>query len=151
MCSCVVVVFKVRSEDPFQVSLVEHDDVPKALTPNRPDHPFGVRILPGRTPGTNNFFDTHVRNPCLKHLTVDSIAIAYQESWRLILWKGLNNLLSSPLCRGMLSYIEVNHTPTIVAQHDKREQNPKCRRGHCEEVYAHRVVQVILKKCAPSL
>lgn len=148
-----MIVFKVRSEDAFEMSLIEHDDVTEALAPDRTDHPFGVRILPRRTPGAHAFFDAHVRNAGLKRLTVDSIAIAIanQESWRFVLGEGFHHLSSGPFGRRMLRNIEMDHATTIVAQNYECEQDPKCRRGHRQKVDAHDILQVIIQERAPGL
>ena len=56
-----------------------------------------------------------------------------------------------PFGRRMLRNIGMDHVPTIVMQHDEREQDPKYRRGHRKEVDAHNIFQVIIQKRAPSL
>ena len=42
----VVVVGDIRSQQPLQGSLIEHDDVIEALAADRSDHAFDIRILP---------------------------------------------------------------------------------------------------------
>ncbi len=100
---------------------VEHDNVSQTLAFDGAYYSFGIRILPGRSPRTNDFLDAHVCDSCLEIPTVDRIAIADQESWRFVIRKGFDNLLGCPLGRRMLSHVEVNNAPTIVAKNDERE------------------------------
>jgi len=46
MDAIVIVVLKVRSENPFQVPFVENDDAVEALPADRSDQTFTIRILP---------------------------------------------------------------------------------------------------------
>ena len=121
MCSILVIVFEVRVEDPLEMSLVEHDDMTKALASNGADHPLRVRILPWRSWRADDFFDTHVRNSGLEILTVNSVAIPDQKSGRFVIRKGFDNLLGCPFGRWMLGHVEMNDAPTIVAKNDQRK------------------------------
>ncbi len=130
---------------------VEYDDMTKALALNGADHPLRVRILPWRSWRADDFFDTHVCNSCLEILTVDPIAIADQKSWRFVLRKGFDDLLSGPFGRWMLGDIEVNQLPSVVAKNDKREEDPKCCGGHRKEINTDDVAEVIIQKRTPGL
>ncbi len=57
-------------------------------------------------------------------------------SRRQIPWKGLNNLLSRPARRGMLSHVEMHDAPTLMHQNDKDVEDAKRRRWYGEEVNA---------------
>ena len=75
-----VVIIQVLIQNPQQVSLVEHDDVMKALASDGADHPLRVRILPGRSWCYYDFFDSHVLDTLAEELAVDGVAIAKQEA-----------------------------------------------------------------------
>ena len=57
----VVIVIGVRDQDPAQVPLVNHDHMVKALAANRADDALDVGILPGRSWGRNDLFDSMTR------------------------------------------------------------------------------------------
>jgi hypothetical protein len=52
-----VIVVQIRSENSPQVPFAEHDEVIKALSPDRSDHPFSVGILPWRARCRDDFVD----------------------------------------------------------------------------------------------
>lgn len=70
-----MVVFQVRLKDPFQMSLVEHYDLSKALSSYGTDDPLCVRILPGRSRRRDYFFDAHVLDALAKKGTVGRVPI----------------------------------------------------------------------------
>ncbi len=133
------------------MSLVEHDDVLKALAFDGAYYSFGIWILPWRSWRANNFFDAHIRDSLLKEVAVDSVAITNQKPRCFLVRKGLDDLLCGPFRRWVRRHIEVHDMSSIVAQYDKREQYAKCRCRHREEVDAHCIRHVILQKSAPCL
>src|SRR5258708_4382237 len=52
MCSNVVVITSIGSQDSAQMRLAQDDDVIQTLTPDRSDQPFGTAILPRSGCGT---------------------------------------------------------------------------------------------------
>ena len=75
-----VVIIEVLIQNPQQVSLVEHDDVMKALASDGADHPLRVRILPWGSWCYYDFFDSRVLDPLAEKVTVDGVAIAKEEA-----------------------------------------------------------------------
>ncbi len=84
-------------------------------------------------------------------MSIDSVAISNRESWHFVVRERFYHLLGRPFGRWMFGDIEVHDTSSIVAQDDESEEDTKSRCGHREEVNAHSVRQVIIKKRAPGL
>lgn len=57
------------------MSFVKNDDMRKALSPNRANQTFAIRILPWRARRRDDFLDAHVLHTLLKQVTVDAVAI----------------------------------------------------------------------------
>jgi hypothetical protein len=103
-------------KDATKVSLVDHDNVIKALAANRTDEAFNVRVLPWGLRCRDNFFNADVGHTPLKIQTTDAIAITDQESRSGLFGKRFNDLLRSPCRRWMGRHIEMNDAPTIVVE-----------------------------------
>ena len=147
----IMVVFEVRSKDPLQMSLVEHDHVLKALAFDRTDDPLRVRILPWRSRRTDDFFDTHMFDPLAEETAVNSVAVTNQKSWRFVIRKGFDDLLRGPFRRRMCGDVETNNAPTIMTQDDERKQEAKGRRWNSEEVDTNDVSEVVIQERSPGL
>ena len=78
-------------------------------------------------------------------------AIANQEPWRIVPWKGFAELLCRPRRRRMRSHSDVHDAPPMVGKQDKHEQQATGRRRHDEEVGRHDLVHVIRQERAPGL
>ena len=130
---------------------VEHDAMIQTLTADRTDQAFRVRILPRRARCDEHLFDAQVLYALLEYGAVDAVAVTQQESWRLIVWKRLDDLLGRPLGRRMCRHVEVDEVTTIVAQHDEREEDAERSRGHGEEVDSHDVLSVVGQERSPRL
>ena len=96
------------------MSLVEHYDVPKALSSYGADDPLRVRILPWRSRCNEHCLDAHVLDAFPEEVVVDRIPVPDQEPWRLILGKRLDDLLSRPLGRRIRRDVEVDDLPALV-------------------------------------
>jgi hypothetical protein len=86
-----------------------------------------------------------------KCASIDRVAIPQQVPWHIIHTKRFEQLPGSPCGGGMLGDIEVQNPPSIVAQNDQYEQNPKGSSRDREEINGHKILGVIFKKCAPCL
>ncbi len=130
---------------------VEHDNVSQTLAFDGAYYSFGIWILPWRSWRANDFFDAHVRDSLLEEVAVDSVAITNQKPRCFFVRKGLDDLLRSPFGRWMLSHVEMNQLPPIVAKNDEREKDPKCCCWHRKEVNTDDVAEVIIQKRSPGL
>ena len=76
MNSPAMVKIDVRTDNAAQMPLVKDNDVVQALSTERSDNPFAVRILP-RTPRCgDDFFDIEAAHTPTELLAVDAVAIA---------------------------------------------------------------------------
>ncbi len=123
----------------------------ETLSPYRADKALAVRILPGRPWRTDDLFDAHVPHAMLKHVAVNTIAITNQKTWRSIIGKRFNDLLSRPLGCRMRRYVEMDNVSAVVTQYHKSEKYAKRRCRDGEEVDGDDVDQMIVEKGAPSL
>ena len=149
MCSILVVIGEVGTENPFQVSLVQHNDVIQTLAADRTDQAFDVWILPGRSPRRDNLFNAHVGHTRFELVPVDAISIANQEARDFVVGECFDNLLCRPLGRRVLGHVEVDHRSSVMSQDDKSEQNVESSRRNREKVDCHDVLQVIVEECSP--
>jgi hypothetical protein len=118
-----MIVTEIAFQDPPQMPVIDDDHVVQALASNTTDHAFHVTILP-RTPGRNpNLLNAHSFNSYREGMTIDSISIPNQISWRTVLWKCLNDLLCSPDRCWMFGDIKMENTTTVVCQHHKNVQH----------------------------
>ena len=82
----VPVVVKITLQSPAQRSLVPHDEVVQALSPDGAHESFDVRILPWGSRRSNHFFDPHTGGdgpsalyPLLRHVNQMLVAWAMQK------------------------------------------------------------------------
>jgi hypothetical protein len=75
MCTPTMVVVEVQGEDAPKVTLVEDNDVVKAVSPDAADQAFDIRVLPRASGGGKNLFDGHAPDASTKRLAIDRIAI----------------------------------------------------------------------------
>ena len=146
-----MVVVKILAENPQQMSFAEHDDVVKALTPDRADDPLGIRVLPGATRGNDHLLDSQRADALLEHLPVDGVPVTEQIARGPAKGERFDDLLGGPRRCGMSRHVEVDDPPTLVTEHDEAEQHAEADRRHGEEVDGGDVADMVLEKGPPSL
>jgi hypothetical protein len=80
VCSGVVVIEEVVTEQATQMILVQDDDVVEALAAQGPDEAFDVGILPRGPRGDLHLVDPQGLDSAGEHCPVDRIAVAQQVS-----------------------------------------------------------------------
>ncbi len=128
--------------------LVEHDDVVEALAPNRADHPFDERILPGRPRGGANLRQAQGGDGAPAGDIEDGVPVMQQESRRHMPRERFAELLPRPRRRGMRRDVDVQDPPTIVCEDDEDEQHATGDRGYGEEIDRHQRADMVLKEGA---
>src|ERR1700730_998400 len=93
----VPVVVKITLQSPTQRSLIPHDEVVQAPSPDGAHEAFDVRILPWGSRRSNHFFDPHTGGDGRKVFSVDRLSIAQQVFRRLIPGERFANLPRCPL------------------------------------------------------
>src|ERR1700737_4476776 len=76
MCSNVVVIATIGSQDSAQMRLAQDDEMVNTLTPDRSDQPFGKAILPGRGWCNGPIPDAHGAQSACNDRTIDAIPVA---------------------------------------------------------------------------
>ena len=96
--STLIVIGRIGSKDPAQVRGTHNDDMVEAVAPDRPDHPFGVGVLPGRPRGDRVVADAHRVDTLPECRAIDRVAIADEAAWRTVPGEGLGDLARQPVC-----------------------------------------------------
>src|ERR1700736_5625569 len=76
MCSNVVVIASIGSQDSAQMRLAQDDEMVNTLTPDRSDQPFGKAVLPRRGWCSRLVPDAHGAQSAGNDCTVDAIPVA---------------------------------------------------------------------------
>src|SRR5258708_20239100 len=96
MCSNVVVIASIGSQDSAQMHLAEDNDVVHTFTPDRSDQPFGEAILPRRGWCGRLVPNTHGAQSARDDAAIDPVAIADQVARGLIPRQSLRYLTCHP-------------------------------------------------------
>jgi hypothetical protein len=126
---------------------VHHDHVIEALASNRPDDAFHVGVLPRRSRCCSYFLDVH----SFEDVRKDRIAIVQEISGRLVLRKGISQLLCRPGRGRMRGDRHVDNSAAVVRQNDQCEQEAVRDGGYDEQVGGHDLARVIGEKRPPGL
>ncbi len=71
VATVLLVICHVAHQSLKEMPRTERDDVISAFSADGTEHALGVRILPGRFPGTDHFFDAYHLDLLLEHPAVD--------------------------------------------------------------------------------
>src|SRR4051794_1376693 len=151
MGSPLMVIAEVRRERAAERALAEHNHVVQALPPNRADHAFHIRPLPGRTRSGQHLLDPHGLDLLDEIMAEDSVTIPQQVTRSTIPRKRLPELVRSPFRGRMGCHAEVYNAPPVVCQDQEDVEDLETDRGHGKEVDGYQTVNVILQKSPPGL
>ena len=116
------------------MAFVQDNHVVQAFTPDTPDQPLDVRILPRTSGGDYDFLDPHMPHPLPKGGAIGAVPIA-QQIWRCFIpWEGVNDLLGGPLRGGVFRDIEMDETSSLMGQDEQDVQHLVGDRRHDEEI-----------------
>src|ERR1700681_4521576 len=99
MCSSVVVITSIGSQNLAQMRLAQDDEMVNTLAPDRSDQPFGKAILPRRGWCSRLVPNTHGAQSARDDAAIDPVAIADQVARGLIPRKCLRDLACNPFRR----------------------------------------------------
>src|SRR3979490_1348022 len=100
MCSNVVVIVGIGSQDSAQMHLAQDNDVVPPFTPDLSDQPFGKAILPRRGWCGRLVPNAHGAQSARDDAAIDLVAIADEVVRSLIPGKCLRDLTCNPFGRG---------------------------------------------------
>jgi len=146
-----VIILKIRREDPNQVSFTEYDHVVQAFSANRANQSLNVRALPRRSIRDGNFLDAHMLNAELEVAAIDTVTVSDHESRRIVIRKRIGDLLSCPTSCWMGRDVEVDDHAAIMPKDNEAVQQLETHGPYDEEVDGCDVADVILQECPPSL
>ena len=115
------------------------------------NHPFAIRVLPGRPWCDWNFLNTHVLDALLEVVAVDAVAIANEKTWCFLVRESVDDLLGGPFGVGIGGHVEMHDLPPIVTEHDEDVQDTEGHGRNREEVARGDVGNMIVEKCPPGL
>jgi hypothetical protein len=150
MCARVQVVRDVVRKHAVKALCVHHNHVIEALASDRANESLRVGVLPRRWWRRSNLLDVHPFES-RRDVRKDRIAIVQEIPGRLVLRKGVSQLLCCPgRCR-MLGKRHVKDLPAVVRQDDEDEQQPEGDGRYHEEVGGHELARMIGEKRPPRL
>src|SRR5712691_5406601 len=88
-----IVIPLIRLEQMTKVPLAKHNDMVKAIPPDRSNEPLCTSVLPWRPHCNRPITDTHSSQPAENGLAIDAITVADDVAWRPL----------PPVCLGQLA------------------------------------------------
>ncbi|MFT5390562.1 MAG: hypothetical protein ACI8PT_000747 [Gammaproteobacteria bacterium] len=135
---------QVFFESSARVSLVEHNDVVKALTLNRTNGPLrvsGFTTVNGARSDSPQYPITTRGAGTARHKA--HRVIAKQITRCAIEWEHLAELPCHPLRAGMFGNIEMHNVTTNVLKHDEYVQDAKCHSRYRERINGGNAISVV--------
>lgn len=116
--SVFVVVVDVFTQQAMQVPLIQDDHVIQHLSARTPDPPFGNSILPWTPKGRSSKLDSNILDRLCDTFRKYRIVIVDEESWRVVVWECLAELLHDPWRRRIGGDTKVKDFPSSVTGHE---------------------------------
>jgi hypothetical protein len=89
MCSIRVVIVNVRPDHAPKLALVDRNYMIQAVSSQAGNPSFGESVLPWRSKGSANLFESKPINSIAEHLPIDLVIVANQKTTRQIERTGL--------------------------------------------------------------
>src|SRR5712692_549122 len=151
MCSDVVVVTSIGSQDPAQMRLTENDDMIQPLAADRPDQPFGKTILPRRGWCGRLVPDAHGAQSARDDAAIDLVAIADEVVRSLIPRKRLRYLTCNPFCRRICCDVDPDEISAAEPDDDEGIEQVETDSWNHEQVHGDNIRRVVAQEGPPSL
>src|SRR5882757_7474893 len=113
MCSNVVVIASIGSQDSEQMRLAQDDEMVNTLAPDRSDQPFGKAILPRRGWCSGLVPDAHGAQSARDDNAVDSIPISDHIARSHLPGKSLGYLTCNPFGRGICCDVDPDEVSAV--------------------------------------
>src|SRR5262245_14385878 len=142
MCAGLVVVFLIRLEQMMQVPLAKHNDMVKAIPPDRPDEPLRASVLPWRPHCNRPIANTHRLQPSEDDVAIDAITVA-------------NDVARRPLpsvCLGRIRCdIDPDQTSATQTDDDEGIEQLEANGQNNEQIHGRDARSMIAQEGGPSL
>jgi len=133
------------------VPFAKHNDMVKAVPPDRSDEPLRTSVLPGWPRCDRPISNAHRSETAEKDLAIDAIPVANDISRRRLPPVCLDDLTSNPFGARMRGYTQPQKLTTTVPQDQESVQQPKRDRGDHEQIHRGNAVGMIAKEGLPAL
>src|SRR5882757_5674667 len=151
MCSNVVVIASIESQDSAQMHLAQDNDVVHTFTPDRSDQPFGKAILPRRGWCGRLVPNTHGAQSARDDAAIDPVAIADEVVRSLIPGKCLRDLACNPFRRRICCDVDPDEVSAVEPDDDEGIEQVETDGWNNEQVHGGNVWRVVTQAGAPSL
>src|ERR1700726_5005744 len=151
MCSNVVVIASIGTQDSAQMRFAQDDEMVNTLAPDRSDQPFGKAILTRRSwcgrpvpnaPGAQSARDD---------AAIDPVAIADEVVRSLIPRKRLRYLTCNPFCRRICCDVDPDQVSAVEPDNDEGIEQVETDSWNNEQVHGGDVRRVVTQEGSPSL
>src|SRR5271170_1313257 len=150
MCAVVMIVVDIISEQPFQMALIQRDDVVQQISPTAFHPALRYTILPRTFEGGPHRTHAQRSNGVRDRPSVLRIPVEDQKPGSRLEWKRLPQLRDDPQSRRMTGDVAVQDAPTIVADHEEAVEKAERDRGYGEEVHRRNDFPRIAKETEPT-
>ena len=151
MCSDVVVVTGIGSQDPAQMRLTKNDDMIQALAADRPDQPFGKAILPRRGWCGRLVPDAHGAQSACDYGTINAIPISDEVLWGIIPRKSLSYLTRNPFRCRICCDIDPDELSAVKADDDEGLEQVEANGWDNQQIHGGNVRRVVTQEGSPFL
>src|SRR4030081_314249 len=151
MCSNVVVIASIGSQDSAQMYLAQNNDVVQTFKPDRSDQPFGKAILPRRGWCGRLVPDAHGAQSARDDAAIDPVAIADEVVRSLIPRKGLRYLTCNPFGRRICCDVDPDEVSAVEPDDDEGIEQVKTDSWNNEQVHGGDVRRVVTQEGSPWL
>ena len=131
--------------------LAKHNDMVKAIPPDRSDKPLRTSVLPWRSRRNRPIPNAHRSKTAEKDIAIDAISVANDISRRLLPPVCLCQLPGNPFGARMRGYTQPQKLATTVLQDQQSVQQPKRDRRDQEQIHRCDAVGMIAKEGLPAL
>src|ERR1700692_1764972 len=151
MCSNVVVIASIGSQDSAQMHLAQDNDVVHTFTPDRSDQPFGKAILPRRGWCGRLVPNAHGAQSARDDAAIDPVAIADEVVWSLIPRKCLRYLTCNPFRRRMCCDVDPDEVLAVEPDDYEGIEQVEADGRDDKQVHGGNVRRVVTQEGPPSL
>src|SRR5262249_6336975 len=147
----IVVISLIRLEQVTKVPLAKHNDMVKAIPPDRSDEPLRTPVLPWRPNCNRPITDTHRSQPAENGSAIDPITVANDVARRPLPSVCLGQLAGNPFRGRMRRDAYPQKCATSVLQDQQSIQQPKRDCWDQEQIHRCDAVGVIAQEGLPTL
>src|SRR5216684_3193607 len=147
----VIVIARVRLQNPAQMHLAQDNDVVYTLTPDRSDQPFGKAILPGRGWCRRLVPDAHGAQSACDDGTIDPITVPNHVARSLVPRKCLRYLTRNPFGRRICCDVDPDEVSAVEPDDDEGIEQVETDSWNNEQVHGGNVWRVVMQEGPPSL